>query len=92
MTRRSTKPDVTLADYRALAEFRYERRRYLALSDQAARFADLHRSGKHGADRNDAKDVMPGHGRQSGRLEHHPRGPHQFEHAEAARHLPARRD
>ncbi|PYS08076.1 MAG: MarR family transcriptional regulator [Acidobacteria bacterium] len=42
MTRRSTKPDVTLADYRALAEFRYELRRYLALSDQAARFAGLH--------------------------------------------------
>ena len=42
MTRRSTKPDVTLADYRALAEFRYELRRYLALSDQAARYAGLH--------------------------------------------------
>ena len=42
MTRRSNKPDVTLSDYRALAEFRYELRRYLALSDQAARFAGLH--------------------------------------------------
>src|SRR5256885_9729028 len=42
MTRRSNNPDVTLSDYRALAEFRYELRRYLALSDQAARFAGLH--------------------------------------------------
>src|SRR5438093_12043160 len=42
MTRRSTKPDVTLADYRALAEFRYDVCRYRALSDQAARFAGLH--------------------------------------------------
>src|SRR5947208_16579661 len=42
MTKPSNKADVSLGDYRALAEFRYELRRYLALSDQAARFAGLH--------------------------------------------------
>ena len=33
--------DVTLTDYRALAQFRYELRRYFSLSDQAARSAGL---------------------------------------------------
>src|SRR5712692_9253973 len=42
MPKSSTKPDVTLADYRALAEFRYQLRLYLSLSDQAARSAGLH--------------------------------------------------
>ena len=42
MTKPSNRADVTLDDYRALAEFRYELRRYLALSDQAARYAGLH--------------------------------------------------
>ena len=42
MTKPSNKADVSLGDYRALAEFRYELRRYLALSDQAARSAGLH--------------------------------------------------
>ena len=42
MTKPSNKAEVTLADYRALAEFRYQLRRYLALSDQAARSAGLH--------------------------------------------------
>src|SRR5207248_3799123 len=37
-----TKIDVTLTDYRALAEFRYQIQRYLAFSDQAARAAGLH--------------------------------------------------
>jgi DNA-binding MarR family transcriptional regulator len=37
-----TKPDVTLSDYRALAEFRYQLQRYFALSDQAAQSAGLH--------------------------------------------------
>ena len=36
------KSDVTLTDYRALAEFRYQLRLYLSLSDQAARSAGLH--------------------------------------------------
>ncbi|PYR84290.1 MAG: MarR family transcriptional regulator, partial [Acidobacteria bacterium] len=31
-----------MGDYRALAEFRYELRRYLALSDHAARSVGLH--------------------------------------------------
>jgi DNA-binding MarR family transcriptional regulator len=39
---KSTKTDVTLSDYRALAEFRYELGRYFTLSDQAARSAGLH--------------------------------------------------
>ena len=34
--------DVTLEDYRALAEFRYQLRLYLALSDHTARSAGLH--------------------------------------------------
>jgi DNA-binding MarR family transcriptional regulator len=34
--------DVTLKDYRTLAEFRYQLHRYLASSDQAARIAGLH--------------------------------------------------
>src|SRR5438477_13049793 len=42
MPKTSTKIDVTLSDYRALAEFRYELRRYFALSDQASRAAGLH--------------------------------------------------
>ena len=42
MPKPSTKSDVTLADYRALAEFRYQLRLYLSLSDQAARSAGLH--------------------------------------------------
>src|SRR5437762_14259498 len=37
-----TNNDVTLSDYRALAQFRYEVRRYFTLSDQAARTAGLH--------------------------------------------------
>jgi DNA-binding MarR family transcriptional regulator len=36
------KTDVSVKDYRALAEFRYQLRVYLALSDQAARSAGLH--------------------------------------------------
>src|SRR5689334_6102567 len=36
------KSSVTLADYRALAEFRYELQRYLTLGDEAARSAGLH--------------------------------------------------
>src|SRR5215475_14387815 len=32
----SSQTDVTLSDYQALAEFRYQIRRYLAVSDQAA--------------------------------------------------------
>src|SRR5207237_6127749 len=40
MPKRST--DVTVEDYRALAEFRYQLRLYLALSDHAARSAGLH--------------------------------------------------
>ena len=42
MTKPTNKVDVTLGDYRALAEFRYELRRYLALSDHAARSVGLH--------------------------------------------------
>lgn len=38
MTRRD---DLTAADYQALAEFRYELRRFLAFSEQAARSAGL---------------------------------------------------
>jgi DNA-binding MarR family transcriptional regulator len=34
-------PRVTLSDYRALAAFRYELRRFLAFSEQAARAADI---------------------------------------------------
>jgi len=40
MPKRNT--DVTLEDYRALAEFRYQLRLYLALSDRAARSCSLH--------------------------------------------------
>jgi DNA-binding MarR family transcriptional regulator len=42
MPESTTKPGVTLSDYRALAEFRYQLTRYLTLSDQAARSAGLH--------------------------------------------------
>src|SRR6266849_5091322 len=42
MPKSSNKSDVTLADYRALAEFRYQLRLYLSLSDQTARSAGLH--------------------------------------------------
>lgn len=42
MAKPPSKPGVTLADYRALAEFRYEIHRYLGLSDRAARSAGLH--------------------------------------------------
>src|SRR5260370_23301747 len=42
MPKPPNKTDLTLTDYRALAEFRYELRRYLGLSDQAARSAGLH--------------------------------------------------
>src|SRR5690242_9862029 len=42
MPKSLAKPDVSLADYRALAEFRYQLTRYLTLSDQAARSAGLH--------------------------------------------------
>jgi DNA-binding MarR family transcriptional regulator len=42
MPKSPSKPDVTPADYYALAEFRYELQRYLTLSDQAARSAGLH--------------------------------------------------
>jgi DNA-binding MarR family transcriptional regulator len=41
MAKSQNKPRVTLADYRALAEFRYQIHRYLGLSDQAARSAGL---------------------------------------------------
>jgi DNA-binding MarR family transcriptional regulator len=37
----SSETDVTLTDYRALAEFRYEITRYLAFSDQAVEAAGL---------------------------------------------------
>jgi DNA-binding MarR family transcriptional regulator len=40
MPKRNT--DVSVDDYRALAEFRYQLHLYLALSDQAARSAGLH--------------------------------------------------
>jgi DNA-binding MarR family transcriptional regulator len=39
---KSDKSDVTLADYRALAEFRYQLHRYFSMSDQAVRSAGLH--------------------------------------------------
>ena len=42
MPKHTNKIDVTLTDYRALAEFRYRLRLYLAFSDQAARSAGLH--------------------------------------------------
>ena len=42
MPKYPNKSDVTLADYRALADFRYELHRYLGLSDRAARSAGLH--------------------------------------------------
>ena len=41
MAKSENKPQVTLADIRALAEFRYQIHRYLGLSDQAARSAGL---------------------------------------------------
>jgi DNA-binding MarR family transcriptional regulator len=41
MRKASKKPGTTLADYRALAEFRYQVQRYLAFSDEAARSAGL---------------------------------------------------
>ena len=41
MPKSSNKANVTLADYRALAEFRYQLHLYLSLSDQAARSAGL---------------------------------------------------
>jgi DNA-binding MarR family transcriptional regulator len=41
MPQTPSKPGVTLADYRALAEFRYQLQRYLTLSDDAARSAGL---------------------------------------------------
>ena len=41
MAKSQNRPRVTLADYRALAEFRYQIHRYLGLSDQAARSAGL---------------------------------------------------
>jgi len=41
MPKPSRPNDVTLSDYRALAEFRYQIRRYLAFSDQAAEAAGL---------------------------------------------------
>jgi DNA-binding MarR family transcriptional regulator len=42
MPNAKTKTNVTIGDYRALAEFRYEVQRYLAFSDDAARSAGLH--------------------------------------------------
>jgi DNA-binding MarR family transcriptional regulator len=42
MAKTSNRIDVTLSDYRALAEFRYELRRYFSLSDKASRDAGLH--------------------------------------------------
>src|SRR5260370_34667668 len=42
MRKLPNKADVTLTDYRALAQFRDELRRYLSSSDQAARSAGLH--------------------------------------------------
>ena len=41
MRRNLGESDVTLSDYRALAEFRYQIRRYLAFSDKAAEDAGL---------------------------------------------------
>src|SRR5437870_4236565 len=40
--RKAAEIDVTLLDYRTLAEFRYQIRRYLASSDKAAEAAGLH--------------------------------------------------
>jgi len=37
----SSRPKVTLSDYRALSEFRYQIRRYLELADAGAKAADL---------------------------------------------------
>lgn len=37
-----TKTDIRLSDYIALSEFRYQIRRYLVLSDEAAKSAGLH--------------------------------------------------
>src|SRR5439155_2369617 len=42
MPKSQSKTTVSLTDYRALSEFRYELMRYLALSDDAARSAGLH--------------------------------------------------
>ena len=42
MPNSQSKTTVSLTDYRALAEFRYQLMRYLALSDDAARSAGLH--------------------------------------------------
>jgi DNA-binding MarR family transcriptional regulator len=42
MRKPPNKADVSLTDFRALAEFRYELRRYFSLSDQAAQSAGLH--------------------------------------------------
>jgi len=42
MAKRANNIDVTLRDYRTLAEFRYHLRRYLVSSDHAARAAGLH--------------------------------------------------
>jgi DNA-binding MarR family transcriptional regulator len=41
MATRTPKPKVTPSDYRALAAFRYEIRRFLAFSEQAARSAGI---------------------------------------------------
>jgi DNA-binding MarR family transcriptional regulator len=41
MGKTSRQNDVTLSDYRALAEFRYQIRRYLAFSEQAIKAAGL---------------------------------------------------
>ena len=42
MPKSQSKTTVSLTDYRALSEFRYQLMRYLALSDVAARSAGLH--------------------------------------------------
>jgi DNA-binding MarR family transcriptional regulator len=39
--RQSTRSDVSLADYRALAEFRYRLRQFMYFSEQKARFVGL---------------------------------------------------
>ena len=41
MAKSAPQNDVTLSDYRALAEFRYQIRRYLALGDQSAEAAGV---------------------------------------------------
>jgi DNA-binding MarR family transcriptional regulator len=41
MSRSSRTSDVTISDYRALSEFRYQIRRYLAFGDEAAEAAGL---------------------------------------------------